>query len=114
MVKIKANEGKQYTDKWIKKNVKMAVDIQNKIEDLGMNNPPSGIGVNLADIYFTLESFRKLIDKLIGTDAQDKDAMEHVLIEIRIKVLDHINYHTKHVKRPLERVIGYCDEQNIT
>lgn len=98
----------------IERNVEMANNIIDKITALGMGHSAGALGAHLSDICFALEDCRQLIGKLLDTDVKNKDAMEDVLIEIRIKVLDHINYHIKHVRRPLERVIDYCDKEVST
>lgn len=98
----------------VKKHVKMAADIDEKIAALGMQRPPSSMGAHLSDICFTLEDCRELIDQLLEADVEDKDAMMSVLIGIRVEVLEHLSYHIKRVRRPLQRVIDYCDKEGST
>lgn len=97
-----------------KRHVKLADDIVDKVMALGVPRSAGALGAHLSDICFALEDCRELIDQLLDTDVKDKDAMESVLIGIRIKVLDHISYHIQHVRRPLQRVIDYCDEEGST
>jgi hypothetical protein len=97
-----------------KRHVKMANDIVDKVTALGVPRSAGALGAHLSDICFALEHCRELIDQFLDTDVNDKDAMESVLIGIKIRVLEHISYHIQRVRRPLERVIDYCDEEGST
>lgn len=90
-----------------KRNVKLANDIDSKITSLKMKRHP-GIGAHLSDIAIALEEFNELLDEFLLTDVKDHEAIGGVLISINVQVLEHISYHIKHLKRPLERIIDFC------
>ncbi|MFC1915420.1 hypothetical protein ACFLW4_01835 [Chloroflexota bacterium] len=92
-----------------KRNVKLANDIDGKITSLGMKRNP-GIGAHLSDIAITLEEFNELLEEFLAADVKDHEAIGDVLIGINVHVLEHIYYHIKHLKRPLERIIEFCYE----
>jgi len=91
----------------VKRNVKLANDIDDKIAALGMRRPP-GMGAHLSDICIALEESNELINEFLSTDPKDLEKIGETLIAIQVHIIEHINYHIKHVKRPLERVINYC------
>ena len=114
MSKEKNADRKQSQIDKVKRHVKMSKDIVDKVTALGVPRSAGALGAQLSDICFVLEDCRELIDQFLDTDVKDKDAMMSVLIEIKIRVLNNISYNIQHVRRPLERVIDYCDEEGST
>jgi hypothetical protein len=100
---------KQYRK--IQRNVKLAEDIGNKIVSLGMKHYPSGIGADLSDIYLAMEDYKAFVDKLLKLDINDPKIIGNTLVEIQVE-LNHINWHIKESKSPLQRAINYCFEQS--
>ena len=99
---------KRLLDDRIKRNTELAANITSKVDALGMRRPPAGIGADLSDVYFTLEEYKELLDRFLATDAKDHKAMGFVLTAIQIEVLNHIGWHLRSARRPLERVIQFC------
>ena len=91
------------------RNVKLANEIDNKVILLGMKRY-AGIGAHLSDIAIALEEFNELLDQFLSTDVKDHEAIGDVLTGINVHVVEHINYHIKHMKRPLGRIIEFCYE----
>lgn len=94
----------------IRRNVKLADEIEDKVEALGMRRPPSGIGAHFSDIAIALEEFNELLNEFLSTDIKDRKTLGSVLTGIEVEVVEHISYHIKYLKRPLGRIIEFCYE----
>lgn len=94
----------------IKRNVKLANEIENKVEALEMRRPPYGIGAHLSDIVIALEEFNELVNEFLSTDVKDHETLGWVLTGVKTEA-EHIYYHIKHMKKPLERMIEFCYEE---
>jgi hypothetical protein len=90
----------------------LSKNIIDKVEKIGISRPPSGsMGANLSDIYIEVIKYQNLLDRWLTIDNKEKKAMGEVLVYMNTS-LEHINYHIKHVRRSLQRVINYCYEEN--
>jgi hypothetical protein len=99
-------------DKLRKYHSLLSKNIIDKVEKLGISRPPSGsMGANLSDIYIELTKYQNLLDKWLNIDDKEKIAMGEILIYMNTS-LEHIDYHIKHVRRSLQRVIDYCYKED--
>jgi hypothetical protein len=96
----------------VKNNVEMANSIADLINSLGMRNSKGGqLGADLSDIYFSLRKYRTLLNKLLRTDPNNLEAIQDILVGIKVQVLEHIDWHIKQLKTPMEQVINHCDRK---
>jgi hypothetical protein len=99
------------SDKLVQLNLSLSEKIITKIEKLGMAKPyPGSMGANLSDIYVELMEYQNLVDKWLSTNEKEKVAIGEIFIYMNTS-LEHIEYHIKHVRRSLQRVIEYCYEE---
>ena len=108
MFKKTPSEMEILKDDRIKRNVRLAIDIDNKVKALALRRPTqASMGANLSDIYVYLDSYKELIDKFLAMDTKDRRAIGNVLVEVQI-VLKQIYEHYKTVRKAQERVIEHC------
>lgn len=66
----------------------------------------TAIANDLAEIYFTLEKYRNVIDKFLESDIHNRDAMEESLVDIET-TLKHIESHIKNAHSLFEQMKTY-------
>ncbi|UCH50893.1 MAG: hypothetical protein JSV54_07765 [Chloroflexota bacterium] len=103
-----SKDDEQRMDDRVNKGIRLSNSFYNKIDSLGIKpRTYSGLGADISDIYIELEKYSELVKQLLNTDTKDLEAIGDVLIGIKTS-LQHINWHIKESRRPLERLIDYC------
>jgi len=102
-----SKDDEQRMDDWATRNVKLSHDFYKKIESLGIKLRLSGLGADISDVYLELERYKESVNRLLNADTKDLETIGGLLIEIKIS-LQHINWHIKESRRPLQRLIDYC------
>jgi hypothetical protein len=93
-----------------KRNVRLANDIENKVNALKMKRYLRGtMGANLSDICIRLDDYIQLVNKFLEVNPEDKKTMGDILVEIRV-CLEEIKYNCSHVIKTLDKVADYCYE----
>ncbi len=57
-----------------------------------------------------MEQYRASVDKFLASPGDDLEALAKTLMGV-MAPLNHIGYHLKSVRRPLDRTIDFCYEQ---
>jgi hypothetical protein len=99
LLKVKSSE--------IKRNLRLADDITNKIKSTGIKRAGSTLGKHMAAISMALEHYSGYVDQFLDIDNTDLLEIGYCLFKIRAS-LEYIHYHIMKVKGTLERVINHC------